>query len=117
MRIMRFSLELAEASGRRERFSRQVADVVTKRSGTNESRWFYNRKAPENKSESSRVVAELTRFTVLGAPAAKGTEQAQGSRLRKKSQSDYIVAEMRTGAAGFCNLPSSIAEPFNCSYL
>jgi len=52
VRIIRFSLELAEASGRRERFPRQVADVLTKRSGTNESPWFYNRKMRENKSET-----------------------------------------------------------------
>jgi hypothetical protein len=30
VRIMRFSLELAEASRRREQFPRQIADVVTK---------------------------------------------------------------------------------------
>lgn len=27
----------------------------------------------------------------------------------------YDVAEMRMGAAGFCSLPSNIAELFNCS--
>jgi hypothetical protein len=28
---------------------------------------------------------------------------------------DYEVTEMRTGAVGFCNRPSSMADPFNCS--
>jgi hypothetical protein len=51
VRFIRFSLGLAEASRWREQFSGQIADVVTKWLGPSKSRWFYTRKALENKSE------------------------------------------------------------------
>ena len=40
MRIIRFSLGLADASRRRERFPRQVADVITKDLKRFAARWF-----------------------------------------------------------------------------
>jgi hypothetical protein len=40
VRIIRFSLGLAKASRRRERFPRQIADVVTKRLKRFAARWF-----------------------------------------------------------------------------
>jgi len=37
------------------------------------------------------------------------------NKLSSRSRSDYSEAEMRTGVAGFCSLPSNMAEPFNFS--
>jgi hypothetical protein len=61
---------------------------------TPSSRWFYIRSMLENKSGMECVVTQLTQ----GIGVIRGHE----------------AAEMRTGTAGFCRRPSSMADPLNC---
>lgn len=75
--------------------------------------WFYNRTVPENKSET-----EASRHRVNPIQLLEYTRCVSGGRqpkLARDCDENHNMAEICTGAAGFCSLPSNIAAPFNRS--
>jgi hypothetical protein len=73
------------------------------------SRWLYTRTLSENKEERKTGWS-------LSYSNPRSTGTSLGRRMAKQPTTvcdwnHYRVCDKRTGSAGFCNRPSSMAEP------
>jgi hypothetical protein len=66
--------------------------------------------SPKTSQKQRRVATELTFFSFFEMRFAVGPQPNSSA-----CDADHNWAEICTGAAGFCSLPSNIAAPFNRS--
>jgi len=118
VRFIEISLELAKREWTAELVPRRIAEVDTNSIG----RVFPAGSIPEAAAKTSRNEKGWSSSYLTSVPG-------RGVLLREKDGkrppcvsvtgityklSGYVLADMRTGTAGFCNRPRSMAERLSC---